>query len=127
MNYVRSPMLFSRPPLPFAHICNIFCRPAPSNFLLKSYQTLNQLKNYLKTIEVIFLFFTRWLQRKRKEFSPTYLHLVGRFLASFLGHLELLEIYRSHPSIKLIKTKTNPKTFRFCKKILMRSKRLSKY
>ena len=35
--------------------------------------------------------------------------------------------YRSHPSIKFVKTKTNPKTFRFCKKILMRSKRLSKY
>ena len=71
------------------NVCNLSFKKLQN---IKS--TLNQFKNYLKTIEGIFLFFTQWLQRKYDEFSPTYLYLVGNYLTSFLGHLALLEIYQ---------------------------------
>ena len=40
------------------------------------------------------MFLVKWLQRKRKEFPPTYLHLVGNFTIWFLEYLGLLEILR---------------------------------
>ena len=37
------------------------------------------------------MFLIQWLQRKHKEFLPTFLYLVGNVLTLFLGHLALLE------------------------------------
>ena len=88
--------------LPLTHIANVrfSLRPPHHHHLTqnafkyistKGNQTINQLENIIQQKEYCFIFLIGWLQRKRMEFLPAYLHFVGIFLISFKGNLTLLQ------------------------------------
>ena len=90
--------------LPLTHIANVkfSLRPPHHHHLTqnafkyistKGNQTINQLKNIIQQNEYCFIFLIGWLQRKRMEFLPAYLHFVGIFLILFKGNLTLLEFF----------------------------------